>query len=60
MLKSDNVSYRTLAEEMCITLHNTLGGSVANNGWKLKKGCPIILADLKTDQKPKELNRDRN
>ena len=57
---SDNEDYRALVEKIGITLHNTLGVSFANNGWKLKKRCPIILADLKPDQNPKELNRDRN
>ena len=29
---SDNNDYRTLSEEIGITLHNTLGVSVTNNG----------------------------
>ena len=46
---SDNGDYRTLSEEIGITLHNTLGVSVTNNGWKLKKRCPITLAEVKTE-----------
>ena len=57
---SDNDSYGTLSDEIGITPHSMLGGLLPAIGENLKKRCPITLADVKTDQKPKELNSDCN